>query len=73
VKTYFKYRPHFAFPLAAWYGVIPRAQENNKTDNKITIGMIFFIEIKSKSWMFFILKQQNITKNRETKASRLFL
>jgi hypothetical protein len=36
---------------------MPRAHENNKTDNKIRIGMIFFIEIKSKSRLFFLLRQ----------------
>ena len=48
-----RYRPHFAFPFAAWYGVMPRAHENNKTDIKRANDRIFFIKIKSKSGLIF--------------------
>jgi hypothetical protein len=49
---------------------MPRAHENNITDNKIMTGMIFFIRIKCKSKILVFLLWQNIKKNRKTKAFR---
>ena len=42
-EAYLIYLPHFAFPLAASNGDIPRAQEENKMAAVATIAKIFFI------------------------------